>query len=44
METNWYLIVSIGDNSYEIKTVFWEKQEKYFRMLSAEIFTQSAKR
>ena len=38
-------IVSWGDNLHEMSNpVFWEKQEKYFKMLSAENFTQSAKR
>ena len=38
-------IVSWGDNLHEKSNpVFWEKQEKYFKMLSAENFTQSAKR
>ena len=38
-------IVSIGDNLYEMsKLVFREKEEKYFNMLSAEYFTQHAKR
>ena len=38
-------IVSIGDNLYEMsKPVFWFKQEKYFKKLSNEFFTQSAKR
>ena len=27
----------------ETKPVFWEKQEKYLKMLSAENFTQRAK-
>ena len=36
-------IVSWGDNLHEMSNpVFWEKQEKYFKMLSAENFTQSA--
>ena len=38
----WYFmqIVSTGDNLCEIsKPVFWEK-EKYFKILSADIFTQ----
>ena len=38
-------IVSLGDNLHEMSnSVFWEKYEKYFKMLSAENFTQSAKR
>ena len=38
-------IVSIGDNLYEMSNpVSWETQEKYFKMLSARIFTRSAKR
>ena len=37
-------IVSNGDNWHEISNpVFWEKYEKYFDMLFAETFTQSAK-
>ena len=37
-------VVSTGDNLHEMsKPVFWEKQEKYFKMLSAENFTQRAK-
>ena len=37
-------IVSIGDNLHEMSNlVFWEKLEKYFKMSSAENFTQSAK-
>ena len=37
-------IVSTGDNLHEMtKPFFWKKEEKYFKMLSAEIFTQSAK-
>ena len=37
-------IVSSEDNLHEIiKPVFWEKQEIYFKKLSLEIFTQSAK-
>ena len=36
--------VSIGDNLHErSKSVFWENEEKYFKMWSAENFTQSAK-
>ena len=38
-------IVSLGDNLHEMSyPVFWEKWEKYFKMSSAENFTQSAKR
>ena len=38
-------IVCIGNNLHEMSNpVFWERQEKYFNMLSAESFTQSAKR
>ena len=34
-------IISTGDNLHEVlKPVFWEKQEKYFNMSSAENFTQ----
>ena len=34
-------IVSNGDNLHDMsKSVFWEQQEKYFNMLSAEKFTQ----
>ena len=37
-------IVSNGDNLHEmLKPVFWEKKKKYFKMSSAENFTQSAK-
>ena len=37
-------IVYFGDNLHEMsKSVFWEKEEKYFDMLPAENFTQSAK-
>ena len=37
-------IVSIGDNLHEMSNQFSKKnKEKYFKMLSAEIFTQSAK-
>ena len=36
-------IVSMGDNLHEISNpVSWEKYEKYFKMSSAESFTQSA--
>ena len=36
-------IVSIGDNFHTMsKPVFWEKQNKYFKMSSAEILTQHA--
>ena len=35
-------IVSIGDNLHEMSTpVFREKEENFFRMSSAENFTQS---
>ena len=38
-------IVSIGDNLHGVsKPFFWEKEEKYHSILSAENFTQSAKR
>ena len=37
-------IVSFGDNLHEMsKSDFCEKDEKYFKMLSSENFTQSAK-
>ena len=37
-------IVSLGDNLHEMSSpVFWEKSEKYFKMSSAENFTQTAK-
>ena len=37
-------IVSIGDNLHEMsKPVFWANKKKYFSMLSAENFIQSAK-
>ena len=37
-------IVFIGDSLHEMsKPVFWKKSEKYFSMLTAENFTQSAK-
>ena len=37
-------IFSLGDNLHGMSyPVFWEKLEKYFKMLSAENFTQSAK-
>ena len=37
-------IVSYGDNLHGMSNpVFWEKYEKYFRLSSAEIFTQNAK-
>ena len=38
-------IVSLGDNLHEMSyPVFWEKnKKKYFKMSSAENFTQSAK-
>ena len=36
-------IVSNGDNLHEMSNpVFWEKQEKYFKLSSAEIYTQHA--
>ena len=35
-------IVSSGDNLHEISnSIFWEIQEKYFNVSSAENFTQS---
>ena len=38
------LIVSIGDNLHEMSNpLFWEKKETYFKISSAEIFTQHAK-
>ena len=38
-------IVSLGDNLHEMSyPVFWEKKEKYFKMSSAENFTQNVKR
>ena len=38
-------IVSIGDNLHEIQTLSEKKKkEKYNNLLSAEIFTQHAKR
>ena len=38
-------IVSIGDIFYEMTNpVLWEKIENYFKMSSAENFTQNAKR
>ena len=37
-------IVSSGDNLHEMsKTIFRGKKKEYFKMLSAEIFTQHAK-
>ena len=37
-------IVSIGDSLHEMsKPVFWEKQETFFGISSAENFTQHAK-
>ena len=37
-------IVSYWDNLHEMSNpVFWEKQEKYFKMSSAQNFAQSAK-
>ena len=41
----WYFlqIVSNGDNLHEMSNpVSWEKEEKYFKLTSAENFTQSA--
>ena len=36
-------IVSSGDNLHEMSNlIFWDKQEKYFKMSSAEIITQHA--
>ena len=36
-------IVSIGDNLHEVSNpVFWEMEEKYFKMSYAEKFTQSS--
>ena len=36
--------VSIRDNLHELpEPVFWDKYEKYFKMLFAEVFTQTAK-
>ena len=36
-------ILTNGDNLHEItNSVFWENQEKYFKISSAENFTQSA--
>ena len=36
--------ISIGDNLHEMSNpVFWEKLEKYFKMMSAENFSQCAK-
>ena len=42
----WYFmqIVSSGYLWYSMQIVSWEKLEKCFKMLSTEIFTQSAKR
>ena len=38
-------IVSLGDNLHEMsKPIFWKKIRKYFKILSAEVFTQNAKR
>ena len=38
-------IVSNGDNLYEMSnSVFWKNKKKYFKMSSAENFTQIAKR
>ena len=37
-------IVSFGDNLHEVSNpIFLEKQENYFKLSSAEIFTQHAK-
>ena len=37
-------IVSLGDNLHGVlKPIFREKEEKYFKMLSVDIFTQHAK-
>ena len=37
-------IVSLGDNLHEVSNpVFWEKWEKYFKVLCAESCIQSAK-
>ena len=37
-------IVSWGDNLHEVSSpVFYDKHEKYFTVLSAEIFTKHAK-
>ena len=39
------IISSLGDNLHVLSyPVFWEKYEKYFKMSSAENFTQSANR
>ena len=36
--------ISIKDNLHKMSNpVFWEKRDKYLKMLSAENFTQSAK-
>ena len=36
-------IVFFGDNVHEMsESVFWEKKEKYFELLSAENFTWNA--
>ena len=35
-------IVSLGANLHVKVSIFWEKSEKYFKMSSAEIFTQHA--
>ena len=36
--------LSIGDSLHEMSNpIYWEKQEKYLNMSSAENFTQSAK-
>ena len=35
---------NLGDNLHKMsKPILWEIEEKYFKILSAEIFTQSAK-
>ena len=34
-----HAIVSLGDNLHEmLKPIFWEKEEKYFKMLSDKIY------
>ena len=33
-------IVSLGDNLHEMSKPIWGKQEKHFKMPSAEIYTQ----
>ena len=38
-------IVSFDDNLHNVsKPIFWKKKAKYFKMSSADIFTQNAKR